>query len=499
VFLGLDLGTTNIKALVVADDGKVVARGSVPVSLKHTPDGGIEQNIEEIWRSTLSAIWLAGRDCDLAAVRALGVSSQGGAIQIRTPDGGFVGPVISWMDSRGAAFDERFQRRVGSEWIARRAGHGESNMAVGQVFRLREAAPALLKPPNILGFVGDAIVWRLCGRAAHDASSLSICCLYNPTLRQADPDLLEQLGLRAEQLPELVPPREPVSVLDTEVARQTGLPAHIPVGPAVHDQYAAALGCGAIEAGDVMFGAGTAWVLLAIADHLVAPVVPSAWVCDHVVPGRWGQLLSLVVGGSAFQWALDMVGMREASPAKIDELLDSIAPGSDGLRLWPFLDAIGGRNRPSAGSLHGLRLPHGRGHLLRATIEGLCFELARQLGWLEKGGCPVYRLILCGGAARSRCTPQIVADVTGRPVTCPAETEISAFGAAILARAMMERTASMADLCREMLGDAREIQPSDATTSYAKMVQEYIAAVEAATAGAASRSGPPEATAPPRS
>jgi sugar (pentulose or hexulose) kinase len=477
VYLGLDLGTTNIKALIVTDDGRIVARGSVPVSLKHTPDGGIEQNIEEIWRSTLSAIWLAGRDADLAAVRAIGVSSQGGAVQVRTCDGGCVGPVISWMDARGAPFDEQFQRRVGSDWLTPRVGHGESNMAVGQVLRLRQSDPTLLELPNTLGFVGDTIVQRLCGRAAHDASSLSICCLYNPSLRQADPDVLEHLGLRSEQLPDLLLSREPASVLDTGIASQTGLPEHIPVSPAIHDQYAAALGCGAISAGDVMFGAGTAWVLLAIADHLVAPVVPSAWVCDHVVPERWGQLLSLVVGGSAFKWALDMLGMTQAPPAKIDELIDSVPPGSDGLRLWPFLDAIGGPDRPSAGSLRGLRLSHGRGHLLRATIEGLCFELARQLGWLEKGGCPVRRLILCGGAAKSRCTPQIVADVTGWPVTCPAEAEISAFGASILARAMIERSASIEDLCSQMIGRTREIQPSDATTAYEAMVQEYVAAV----------------------
>ncbi len=480
MWLGLDLGTTNIKALIVGDDGTIRSRGSVAVALKHTDDGGIEQNLDEIWRSTLSAIWLAGRGADLGAVRAVGISSQGGAMQIRTPDGRCIGPTVSWMDSRGAPFDCAFQAKVGGAWLAPRIGHGESNMAIGQVLRLREADPGLLAPPNIVGFVGDAIVGRLCGRPAHDCSSLSICCLYNPSKREADPDVLAHLGLRPEQLPEMLPAREPAGVLDTEIARETGLPEHIPIGPAVHDQYAAALGCGAIEAGDVMFGAGTAWVLLAIADHLVSPVVPSAWVCDHVAPGRWGQLLSLVVGGSAFQWAVDMTAAGSLPREKIDELIEAVPAGSEGLRLWPFLDAIGGARRPAAGSLHGVRLSHGKGHLLRATVEGLCFELARQLGWLEQGGCPVERLVMCGGAAKSRATPQIVADVTGRPVTCPEETEISAFGASILARAMVDRGADLAALCATMVGRTREIQPADGTTSYEALAREYAAAVGAA-------------------
>jgi len=127
-----------------------------------------------------------------------------------------------------------------------------------------------------------------------------------------------------------------------------------------------------------------------------------------------------------------------------------------------------------SGTLRGLRLSHGPPHLLRATIEGLCCELARQVGWLERADCPVRRLILCGGAARSRCTPQIVADTTGRPVTCPLETEISAFGAAILARAVWEPHAIMEDLYSSMAGQTRVISPGEASLIYRDIVQSYI-------------------------
>ncbi|UCD28767.1 MAG: hypothetical protein JSV03_17095 [Planctomycetota bacterium] len=480
MLLGLDLGTTNIKALIVDLDGKVVAQGSKPVSLRHTDDGGIEQDIEEIWQATLQSIKSAAKQIDFARVRAVGISSQGGAIQVRDPSGRCIGPVISWMDNRGGPFDKQLQKNVGEEWLIAHLGHGLCAMANGQVLRLQQNDPALLKPPNVLGFVGDTIVQRLCGVAAHDHSSLSIASLYNPSLQQADHDLLEKLHLNAKQLPELLNARQPAGELKAEVAQETNLPAGIPVGPAVHDQYAAALGCGAIQTGDVMFGAGTAWVLLAVADHLPAPVTLSAWVCDHVVPQRWGQLLSLVVGGSAFKWTLDITGLADESGENIDNLIESVPPGSDGLRLWPFQDAIGGQNRPSAGRFYGIKLSHGRGHFLRATLEGLCFELARQLNWLESGGCPVTRLIMCGGAARSRSTTQIAADVAARPVICPQQSEISAFGAAILARAMLENNASLQELFRSMCGPAREIKPGPAASIYSSMVQEYIEAIEAA-------------------
>lgn len=477
MLLGIDLGTTNIKALIVTPQGKILSRGSMPVSLKHTSDGGVEQDIEEIWQAALAAIDLAGKNADLAAVRSVGISSQGGAVQLRNHKDQCVGPVISWMDARGQPYDEAFLKEVGESWLVEHIGNGSGGVTIGQVLRLRDQHPSLLAEAPTIGFVGDEIVRRLCGRAAHDCSSLSISCLYNPSKRKADPDLLARLGLKEDQLPALLPARSVAGTLLADIAKATGLRAGIPVGPAVHDQYSAAIGCGAIQPGDTMFGAGTAWVLVAIADHLVKPLNPLAWVCDHVIPDLWGQLLSLYVGGSAFKWAQDMVNMSDASAATIDDVLEAVPPGADGVRVWPFFDAYGGYLRFADGRVQGLRLSHGRGHLLRATLEGLCFELARQFGWLKEAGCPVHRLIMCGGASRSRITPQVVADITGCTVACPAESEISCLGASMLARGLIDTDTPMATICREITGPARELRPGPAADVYSQMLRDYVGTV----------------------
>lgn len=475
MLLGLDLGTTNIKALVVREDGSIASQGSAPVQFIHTPDGGVEQDIEEIWRSTQGAIRETGRSCDLADVRAIGISSQGGAIQIRDEHGNPVGPVISWMDSRGQPFDAQLTGEFGQGWFADHVGHPGAAVAVGQTLRLRSKDARLLAWPNRLGFVGDNIVHRLTGRAAHDCSSLSLGTLYNPSTHQADAELLARLNLRPEQLPDLLPARLSVGPLRPVIARQLGLAPGIPVSPAVHDQYAAALGCGAIRVGDVMFGAGTAWVLLAAADRLMRPVGPVAWVCDHIVPKRWGQLVSLVVGGSVFKWALDMTRTAGESGEEIDDLLESVPSGSEGLRLYPFMDGLGMPNRLPAGLIDHVRLVHGPAHLLRAAAEGLCFELARQLQWLNATGCPTQRLIMCGGVTRTRVTPQIVADVTGRPVAIPAQPETSAFGAAILARALLEPETPLEQLADSMAPTRRTLQPGPNAATYKPLLADYIA------------------------
>jgi sugar (pentulose or hexulose) kinase len=190
MFLGIDLGTTNIKALLVRPDGRIVARGAAPVALHHVGPAGVEQDIEEIWRATLAAIRQATRAGKGRAVRAVGVSSQGGAMQVLDGAGQPLGRVISWLDGRGHPYDGRLTRRKGSAWFARHTGHGASAVMIGQVLRLRREAPSGLRPPNRVGFVGDVVVARLAGQGAHDASSLSIAMAYNPRERRADPAIL---------------------------------------------------------------------------------------------------------------------------------------------------------------------------------------------------------------------------------------------------------------------------------------------------------------------
>ncbi len=484
MLLGLDLGTTNVKAVAVEADGRVLARGAAPVAVHHGADGQLEQDICQVWSAMLSALSDAGKGADLAAVEAVGVSSQGGALQLLDGDGQPAGPVISWLDGRGRSHDRRLTEELGGDWFTSHTGHGAAGLAVGQLLRLREEDPGALAPPNGIGFVGDVIVGRLCGRRAHDATSLSIGMLFNPQLGRADSELLERLGVAEGQLPDLAPAHLPAGSLLEAAAGQTGLPAGIPVSPAMHDQYAATLGCGAVRSGDVMFGAGTAWVLLALAEAgpgALRPVVPRAFACTHPVAGLAGQMLSMVNGGSSFQWAVELMGLGGRGGDALDAMMESVPPGSDGLRFRPLLAPGGGAGLDpgTRGRLDGLRLSHGPAHVLRAVVEGLVMELVRHVRLLAQGGLPVERLIMCGGAAGSRVTPQVLADASGLPVACVTEGAVSALGAAVLARAMAEGRDDLARLAREMAPPVREFRPGPDAEMYKGMLAECLASLPA--------------------
>lgn len=479
-FLGIDLGTTNIKAQIVAEDGSVVSAGSAAVRVAYGADGAAEQDIEDIWAGTVTAMRQAvdaagGGAGGSAGVAAIGISSQGGALQVLDRDDRPSGPVIGWQDARGRPWDARLTSGREPGWFTRRLGVSQSFCTPGQVLRLREQGG--LPPGFRVGWVGDVIVGRLCGSRAHDGTSLSEAGLYNPSLDAEDPELLALLGIDRSQLPSLLPVNRAAGGLLPGVAASIGLRAGIPVGPAVHDQYAAATGCGVVRAGDTMFGAGTAWVLLAMAATLDPPVGGVALVGRHPVPGVFGQMLSMVNGGACITWAAKLLGRAGMSVRETDALLAEAPPGSDGLRFRPLLSVLGaaGLRRGAGGRLDGLHLGSTQASFMRALVEGLACELGRYVRILGEGGVAVRRLVMGGKAAASTVTPAIIADTTGLAVDCVAVPETSALGAAMFARMLVEPGTPLVALSDAMAPRLRRVEPGAGREEARVRLERYLA------------------------
>lgn len=479
LYLGLDVGTTNAKALVLDATGRVRSSASAPVPIHHRGRDAVEQDLGEIVAGVREALGKAVSACgrDAGRIAAIGVSSQGAALQLLDRAGNPQGPVISWQDGRGGPWDARHMVRHSRRWFERRIGIPGSRGCLGQIARLR--AEGAIGAETKIGWVGDRIVGWLCGRPAHDATSLSIASLCNPLTGRADPDVLALVGLEPSLLPDLLSAREPAGGLLPEPARALGLPSGIPVGPAVHDQYAAAFGCGATAPGEAMLGVGTAWVLLAASPRMPRSVAGSSLVCRHLVDGQFGLMLSLVNGGSSLAWALRTLGLEGIDERALDARLASVAIGSDGLRFRPLLAPAGGAGLPPgmAGRLDGIRLGHTASHVLRAVVEGLAGELGRFLALLRGAGLRVERLAMCGRAAGSAATPAIVADITGLPIDCVAAPDISAVGAAMLGRALVEPDVPLASLSAAMKPDVRRVAPGSGRPAGVRLMREYLRSV----------------------
>jgi xylulokinase len=406
-YLGLDLGTTNVKVLLAGLTGKVVSEGSAGVVRYDTSDGGVEQDIYQIWQATCDAIKKAVSGFDTAEIQAVGVSSQGGALQPLDENGTPLGRVISWLDTRGAEYDKKLTAELGADFFREHIGHGKSIIAPGQILRLKAERTEYFAQIKHFAFVGDVIVGMLTGTRGHDATSLSICCLLNPQTGKADGAILERLGINESQLPKLFSADQLVGQITESAAGLTGLKPGTPVGPAIHDQYAAAIGAGAINSGDMCLATGTAWVLLAITDRLTPPIIDDAFVCPHLYDGLYGQMVSLGIGGSEIQLAMKQIGYEKINLELIDSLLEK---------------AI---NQP------GLNKP---ADLVYETVVNLSKLLAKQFGLMRNVRINPRRIILTGPAAASRFTPQIIEKVIGLKVECFNEASTSAYGAAVLAQ-----------------------------------------------------------------
>jgi xylulokinase len=229
--------------------------------------------------------------------------------------------------------------------------------------------------------------------------------------------------------------------------------------------------------------------MVANTPRLAPPVTKGAFVCPHPVQGIYGQMLSMVNGGSSVDWALGLVGEGKSGPRSMDDWLEAVPPGSEGLRFWPLLSpsAAPGPFAEPGGRLTGIRLAHSAGHLIRAVVEGLACELARHLKLLTDAGLPVRRLVMCGGAAASRVTPQIIADVTDRPVACVSESAPSGYGAATIAWALVEPDQDLAELARKLAPASRTVEPGENRPTYRELLEKYLEPFAKRSRGFASR------------
>ncbi|MCL2117030.1 MAG: FGGY-family carbohydrate kinase [Planctomycetaceae bacterium] len=479
LLLGLDIGTTNIKAVAADLDGTILAESSRGVEIFHLPNGAVRQKSSDIIAASLDVLRETAARVDASRIKGIGISSQGGAIQLLEPDHSPIGDVISWLDMSGAEEDQAFATRKGHDWLASRIGRGRSGLAIGQILRLRNESPELLQPPRRVGFVGDVVTHALCGRSATDGTSLGLTLLYNPYKKDYDPDLLAELKIDKSQLPELIEPQQPAGTLLPEIARQIGLSEDVFVSAPVHDQYAAALGTGAVHSGDVMFGAGTAWVLLAVSDRPAATATDDAFLCTHLVPGLYGQIVSLSNGGSSFQWAINLLGLQSLTQDEVDRMILGVPAGCDGLQFWPLLSSfdVAGLQPGTHGRLMGLQLYHGQSHIMRAVVEGLACELFRYLRFLHNSGIAMKRLIMCGKAGSSLITPQILADVTDLPVMCASYSGASALGAAVLVAGVLQPDESLQRMAKRMATPVREVLSGVNHEVYRQLRQEYLAAL----------------------
>ena len=448
LLLGLDVGTTATKALAFdlragvragVGHARAVAAATQAYELITPRPGWVEQDPEDLWSAVVRTVRDVQAQLDPEdRIIALSQASQGGTTIPVDATGAPTHNAISWMDQRGDEASERARAEIGSDTVRTTTGWPLGNtLPLQHIAWLREHRPALFEQTDGFLFVNDFITQRLTGRTVMNPSDGTMTQLLDIATASWDSRLLAFVGIARDQVSELLPSGHAIGPLTAEASEVLDLPRDVLVVNGAHDQVCAAVGTGVTQPGEVLLSCGTAWVLLTVPDSLQAGRDSGMALSCHAVPGRWGGIRSLGGIGTSLEWLLSQVWRQEGKTAcahlyaTLNEGAACVPPGANGLVFIPLSGGhIGSR---TSGGFLNLALSHTRDDMARAVMEGITCELRWTIEEIQGHSVAVEQLKMVGGAAQSPIWPQIVADITGVPVTVPAVRQAASLGAAILA------------------------------------------------------------------
>lgn len=444
--MGIDLGSTSLKAIVYDLSGNRVAGASRPTERFHPsrehPQWTVWQP-EQIWNDTAAAIREAvGQLDDPARIRAVAVTGMGMDGLPVSAEGEWLYPFISWLDPRTAPQLEWWARNVGVERTFAIAGNPV--WPINSALRIRwmmDNEPALLARAAKWLLIEDFLNYLLCGRLATDFSMASCTLLFDQCRREWSDELLAASGIDRRLLCDPLPSGTLLGEVQHAAALRTGLREGTPVVLGGHDHLCGALPVGAFETGVVLDVTGT-WesVLTTLAEPALDPALRSKGmtVQAHVARGRHA-----VWGGNPcaemLEWFRREFVSESMGVGAWEEIIERAAATPLGARRVLFLPHMSGAGCPvvdpqSAGAFVGLSNRAGLNELVRAIFEGLDYQFLDIVDALESTlGVPLERFIAVGGGTRNAFWMQNKADVVGRPLEVPGIEEATPLGAAILA------------------------------------------------------------------
>lgn len=467
--LGIDIGTSSSKGVLVRPDGTVIRRATREHALSLPRPGWAEHDADSVWWQDFAD--LTRTLCaDRPALDAIAVSGIGPCLLPADADGSPLRTAILYgIDTRAEREIGQLNARFGRDEILQRSGSALSSQAVGpKIAWLRRNEPDVWRRTRRFYMASSFIVGRLTGAYVLDHLSASQCNpMYDIKTGAWARDWAEEIAPSIE-LPPLLWPTEVAGHVSPSAARRLGISAGIPVTAGTIDAWAEALSAGVREPGDAMLMYGTTMFIVAVVDRLRTH--PAMWGTAGVMPESRTTAAGMATSGALTSWFRSLVGNPD-----YESLLESAAqvpPGSDGLVALPYF--AGERSPlydPSArGLILGLTLSHGRGHIYRALLEATAFGVRHILETMADVDMLPKRLVAVGGGTRAGLWTQIVSDVTGRTQDLPEEAIGASYGDALLAAISSGSATAETSWARV----AARIEPDDrARSTYDAMYATY--------------------------
>lgn len=456
-FVGIDVSTTATKALLIDEEGSVVASAATQYPFDTPRPQWSEQDPSLWWngavtsiRSVLSASEVAGGD-----VAAIGLTGQMHGLVLLDDAGVVLRPAILWNDQRTAAECEEIVGRIGRSELIRITGNDAlTGFTAPKLLWVRNHEPDLFDRARHVLLPKDYVRFRLTGDYATDKAGAAGTLLMDLRRREWSEEILARLDLPAEWFPRTHEGPEITGVLSADAAEETGLAAGTPVVAGGGDQSAQAVGVGAVEEGIAALTLGTSGVVFASTDEPFVDSGGRLHAFCHALPERWHLMGVMLSAAGSLRWYRDSIAPEIA----FDDLLrpaDAVQAGSEGLLFLPYLT---GERTPHAdptarGAFVGLTVRHTQAHLTRAVLEGVAFGLRDSFEIMRDAGIQSFRQVrISGGGARSPLWRSILANVLDTDLATVNSTEGAALGAALLAGVGADHWPDVPAACTDVVG-----------------------------------------------
>ncbi len=493
MYVGIDLGSTNIKAAAYDQNMRLVSSCSLPVT--YIRDGVyIEFDAEKYFDDIVSLLAdVCGRACtDPGHPRAGGsdtgtadpichiaLTGQAETLICLDADGRPLANAISWMDERSADECALLSERFTTDQIRSATGQAAvlPTWPATKILWLRSHRPDIFERTAHFVLLKDYVAFRLCGRLAADMSIATFSLYFDIYKKEYWRGMLDAIGIDESLLPELTEPCTCLGRILADIAIRTGISPDSTVNTGTLDHFAGMIGTGNTAPGGVTLSIGTVMALAAMRSE---PRPENNVIADHYgfLPDTHVLLPVAESGGVSLEW-LRRTCMEGVSYEEINSVLAQRGP-SDII----FLPYIVGTSAPefdsrATGVFWGLRQEHDKYDMARAVMEGVAFVLRKNCEAIEKAGTRLDSIIITGGGAKSPVWCQIIADVSGLPVRVPLESEAACLGAAMIASVADGRFASYAEAAAGCVSYRAVFTPmEDRSAKYRRFCSLYDACLD---------------------
>lgn len=481
--LGIDIGTGGTRAILIDEQGRVVGSATCEHQPFASPKTGwAEQDPHDWWKACKQAIREVMKNTGVKAedIACVGLTGQmHGAVLLDEKDE-VLRPSLIWCDQRTEEECRWLTAKIGAEkLIELTCNPALTNFTLTKLLWVKKNEPAIWKRFRHVLLPKDYVRMRMTGVRAIDVAEASGTLLLDVANRKWSKPMLEATELDESCLPALYESPDVVGQITAEGAAETGLKVGTPVVAGAGDQAAGATGMGIVQSGAVSATIGTSGVVFAASDRPALDPKGRIHTFCHAVPGRWHVMGVTQAAGLSLRWFRDNFGAGQDDGRDPYERLSDeaakIEPGCDGVIWTPYL--MGERTPhldPNArAALVGLAANHGRGHIIRAIMEGVAFSLKDTFTIFEDMGVPAQAIRLGGGGARSPIWRQIQADVYGQAVEIVEAEEGAAYGAAILAGVGAKVWPTVDTACEKVVRVAKRVAPD--ANAKAVMQRQYRA------------------------